>query len=50
MAKIRPQEAGVILVDLTLSEDEEIVEAVHDAMTMAETLSDDVFNDDEHIH
>ncbi len=37
-AAIRPQEAGMILVDLTHSEDEDIVEAAHEAMAMAEGL------------
>jgi HEAT repeat protein len=36
VADIRPQEAGMILLDLTESEDEDIVEAVHEAITMAE--------------
>jgi hypothetical protein len=36
VADIRPQEAGMILVDLTDSNDEDIVEAVHEAMAMAE--------------
>ena len=34
-AGIRPQEADLILEDLTLSDDEEIVEAAYDAMAMA---------------
>jgi len=38
---IRPQEAGVILVDLADSEDEDIAEAAADAMVLAETLSVD---------
>ncbi len=33
---IRPREAGMILVDLTEDEDEDIVEAAHEAMMMAE--------------
>lgn len=45
VAGIRPQEAGMILVDLTDSDDEEIVEAAHEAMAMAEALSSDEFND-----
>jgi len=36
VACIRPREAGVILVDLTQDEDEDIVEAAHEAMMMAE--------------
>ena len=35
VASIRPEEAGMILVDLTDSDDEDIVEAAHEAMTMA---------------
>jgi hypothetical protein len=41
LSAIRPQEAGMILVDLTHSEDEDIVEAAHEAMAMAEGLSED---------
>ena len=37
-ASIRPQEAAVIFADLTNSDDEDIVEAVYDAMAMAEGL------------
>jgi hypothetical protein len=44
---IRPQEAGTTLVDLTDSDDEDIVEAVYEAMAMAEGLSDDELDDDE---
>ena len=47
LASIRPQEAGVILVDLTDSDDEDIVEAAYEAMTMAETLSDGELDEDE---
>jgi len=47
VAGIRPQEAGVILMDLTDSDDEEIVEAAHEAMAMAEALSSDEFDDDD---
>jgi hypothetical protein len=38
-SSIRPEEAGAILVELTHSEDEDIVEAAHEAMAMAEGLS-----------
>lgn len=38
-ACIRPREAGVILVDLIEDEDEDIVEAAHEAMMMAECSS-----------
>jgi hypothetical protein len=44
VASIRPQEAGMVLVDLTDSEDEEIVEAAHEAMAMAEASSGDKFD------
>ena len=36
VANIRPQEAGGILVDLTDSDDEDIVEAAYEAMAMAD--------------
>ncbi len=45
-ASIRPQEAGMILVDLADSDDEDIVEAAHEAMAMAEALSNDEFDDE----
>jgi HEAT repeat protein len=38
---IRPQEAGVILVDLADSEDKDIAEAATEAMMLVEDLSDD---------
>lgn len=49
VASIRPREAGVILVDLTDSDDEDIVEAAHEAMAMAmaEVRSEDDFDEDE---
>ena len=52
VAGIRPQEAGVILVDLTDAEDEEIVEAAYEAMAMAEGTSDIAYDDkdDESLH
>jgi len=40
VSTIRPQEAGPILVDLTDSDDEDIVEAAHEAIAMAEGTSD----------
>jgi hypothetical protein len=43
-ASIRPQEAGVILVDLNNSDDEDIVEAAHEAIAMAEGQSSDEFD------
>jgi hypothetical protein len=45
VASIRPKEAGVILVDLTDSDDEDIVAAAHEAMAMAEGASGDEFDD-----
>ena len=53
VASIRPQEAGVILADLTDSDDEDIVVAAYEAMAMAEGLSGDEFDeedDDELVH
>ena len=47
VSSIRPKEAGVILVDLTDGDDEDIVEAAYEAMAMAEGPSDDEY-DDEH--
>ena len=44
---IRPEEAGMILMDLTNSDDEEIVEAADEAMAMAEGLSNDEIDDDD---
>jgi hypothetical protein len=46
LAGIRPQEAGVTLVDLTDSDDEDIVEAAHEAMAMAERPAGDELDDD----
>jgi HEAT repeats len=40
VGSIRPTEAGIILVDLADSEDEEIAEAASEAMTEAEAASD----------
>ena len=45
VASIRPQEARVILADLTDTDDEDIVEATYEAMTMAEGSSDDEDDD-----
>jgi len=47
LACIRPQEAAVILVDLTDSDDEDVVEAVYEAMAMAGGFSDSEDEDDE---
>jgi hypothetical protein len=45
VAKIRPEEAAMILYDLTEYEDEDIVEAAHEAMSMADASSGDEFDD-----
>ncbi len=52
VTSIRPHEAGVVLVDLTNSDDEDIVEAAFDAMAMADRASDNEYEDedDEFIH
>lgn len=42
---IRPQEAGELLVDLTYSDDQDIVDAAHEAMAMAQGLLEDDFDD-----
>ncbi len=44
--------AGVILADLTDSDDEDIVEAAYEAMTMAEGQSGDKYDegDDKSVH
>ncbi len=47
VAGIRPQEAGAVLVDLTDSDDEDIEEAAHEAMAMAEDLSSDDLDEDD---
>ncbi len=49
IASIRPDQAGVALVDLTLHDDEEIVDAAHEAMAMAETMAmlDGALDDEE---
>jgi hypothetical protein len=49
VASIRPREAGVILVDLADSRDEDIAEAAYEAMAMAEAPSDDDFDDDDEV-
>ena len=50
VASIRPHEAGVILVNLTDSDDEGIVEAVHEAMAFVEGLLSDEFDDHGYVH
>ena len=47
LPSIRPREAAKILDDLTDSDDEDIVEAVSEAMVMAEGLADE---EDERRH
>lgn len=47
VAMIRPQEASEILVDLTASDDEEIVEAAYEAMAMAEPWEDEDDEDED---
>lgn len=47
---IRPEEAGIVLVDLTEDDDEDVVEAAYEAMAMAAALAgldlDDEFEDE----
>jgi hypothetical protein len=47
VAFIRPEEASGILLDLTHSDDEEIVDAVNEAMAMAEPWEEEDDEDDE---
>ena len=47
VAGIRPEDAGEILGDLLDSPDEDIVEAVHEALALAEGDSDEDEEDDE---
>jgi len=44
---IRPDEAVDILADLIYSEDEDIVEAVHEALAVSDVYMDDDFDDDD---
>jgi hypothetical protein len=46
-AAVRPDEAGPLLVELTDSEDDDIVDAAHEAMAMAEAAASDDFELDE---
>jgi len=46
VSTIRPREAGTLLVDLLDSEDEDIVDAASEAMSMAQVRSDDGFDDE----
>ncbi len=48
VATIRPREAVSLLVDLADSEDEDIAEAADEAISMAEGLADDDFDDEEY--
>jgi hypothetical protein len=50
VGSIRPQEAAEILGDLIGAEDEDIVEAVYEALTMADGLSDEDDANDEFRH
>jgi hypothetical protein len=50
VAAIRPQEAGEILADLTLSNDEDVVDAVDEALAMAEGPLDEDDEDDDLPH
>ncbi|MFQ5741161.1 MAG: hypothetical protein ACE5JX_19330, partial [Acidobacteriota bacterium] len=45
VASIRPREAGGIIVHLTDSDDEEIVEAAHEAIAMAGAVSEVEYDD-----
>jgi hypothetical protein len=47
IAIIRPEEAAEVLLDLAQSDDEEIVDAVHEAMAMAEPWEDEEDEDEE---
>ena len=47
VGNIRPKEAGVILVDLTDAEDEDIVAAAHEAMAITEGPSNDEYEDED---
>ena len=44
---IRPSEAGILLVDLVDSKDQDISDAAYEAMVMAEGVSEDEFDDDD---
>ncbi len=49
LSSIRPDQAGIALVDLTLHDNEEIVDAANEAMAMAETMAmlDGALDDEE---
>jgi hypothetical protein len=47
VAVIRPEEASEILLDLTESDDEEIVDAAHEAIAMTEPWGDEDDEDED---
>ena len=47
VASIRPQEAAEILGELTLSDDEDVVEMAYEVMAMAGLLPDEDYDDDD---
>ena len=47
VASIRPDEAAELLAPLTDAEDEDVVDAVHEALALAEADLDDDWDDDE---
>jgi len=47
MANIRPQEAAEILIELTQSDDEDIVDAAHENMVMSGWFPDEDYGDDD---
>ncbi|MCD6294382.1 MAG: HEAT repeat domain-containing protein, partial [Deltaproteobacteria bacterium] len=47
VASIRPQEAVDILAELTLSDDDDIVETAHEAMAMYDLLPNEDYDDDD---
>ena len=47
VASIRPPAAAGILAELADSDDEDVVEAVHEALAMAEGASGEEFDDDD---
>jgi hypothetical protein len=49
VAAIRPQEAEDTLADLLDSEDEDIVDAVYEALALADALPEDEFDDEEEV-
>jgi hypothetical protein len=48
-ASIRPLEASRLLLDLTESDDEDVVEAAHEALAMTAALLQDDFDEDEDV-